>query len=68
VSEWLVREAAIALPSLPWHPPTYVTYPELAHRWAADLGCDPDAVECAIFQMIADEGDGQRAAGNPIDG
>ena len=64
VSAWLAREAGINLPSLLWDTASYTTYLGLIRHWADEIGCDPEDIEYAIFQTMADERGSQWANGD----
>jgi hypothetical protein len=50
VADWLRRNTELKLDSVSWSVATYRRYLDAMHAWAASLGCDPDELECAIFE------------------
>lgn len=55
VSTWLATNGRPDLSSTTWSVPIYEAYLDQVHRWANELGIDPEAVEYLIFQSMADE-------------
>jgi hypothetical protein len=55
VTAWLSRNLGLEISSASWDASTYRRYLDLVAGWADALGCEPDDIEYAIFQAMADE-------------
>jgi hypothetical protein len=55
VTAWFSRQLGLDISSPSWDVAMYRRYLDMVARWADALGCEPDDIEYAIFQTMADE-------------